>query len=701
MKNQSPSVGRRKRRRKIWACKECRRRKIQCDRDQPVCGGCRKAGQPASCQYVDPPDTGNAVASHGEVSNDSLVPDSIRYSEAIPLLFPQGDPVADTQHSYAALERRLSLLEARTRSAIPAPKDFIPPIEETDTASLHDERILHGNSTYTVLHGRTFRTKFHGRTFLGTLAQCIPGLSDFTTDAFAAFPVLEEVRQAVSGAQQAVFSGSIASSQTTRAGLIKLLENRERIDSDVEQYLTQYDHVYHVLHCPTFEHDYAQMWLDIQAADVRQIILVLLIVAIVRYASPPDSGDMGLWQQATMTIDLCENVLQSSVQKYDTALDFQINFLLLLGRQLSDKWYKRTWVNAGNTLRIWMCAGLHRNVNALHSKPTALTKELRARLWAAAAEFELQAAFEHGMSGHAWLEQSDIEPPLNIADVALEQDASPKESPDYTATTFLATMSKSLRLRHQLNSVLNGASTVLSLHQHNTFTDKLYQLADALDVTKEPQSQVINALISINILQYVLALHIRQLQHSTSAIEQRGSRVTVVETAWRMLRHHKTAIELGSKLVEVMYGDHVRIALSICYCYLTTDPRSDCIVTTAIGTRSFEVMQALASLMEDKVKYAQGSRHHFWLTIAALGLMRAKKNPVQRDVYVEEAVELFVEPYKRMLQEQQENARGQQDSGQSIDPSTLIHTAFDAPTQLDLSIDEWFYQWCDNPTTWP
>lgn len=41
-----------KRKRKTLSCYECRRRKLKCDREEPSCSRCRKAGQPELCSYV-------------------------------------------------------------------------------------------------------------------------------------------------------------------------------------------------------------------------------------------------------------------------------------------------------------------------------------------------------------------------------------------------------------------------------------------------------------------------------------------------------------------------------------------------------------------------------------------------------------------------------------------------------------------------
>lgn len=48
--NSHPVQGKRKR--KTLSCYDCRRRKLKCDREEPSCSRCRKAGQPELCSYV-------------------------------------------------------------------------------------------------------------------------------------------------------------------------------------------------------------------------------------------------------------------------------------------------------------------------------------------------------------------------------------------------------------------------------------------------------------------------------------------------------------------------------------------------------------------------------------------------------------------------------------------------------------------------
>jgi hypothetical protein len=89
----SPRVGSHptqgKRKRKTLSCYECRRRKLKCDREEPSCSRCRKAGQPELCSYVY--DVSSLSAS-GQPSNPpGLLPPSSSVSQQLDPV-PHGIP---------------------------------------------------------------------------------------------------------------------------------------------------------------------------------------------------------------------------------------------------------------------------------------------------------------------------------------------------------------------------------------------------------------------------------------------------------------------------------------------------------------------------------------------------------------------------------------------------------------------------------
>jgi hypothetical protein len=64
-----------KRKRKTLSCYECRRRKLKCDREEPSCSRCRKAGQPELCSYVY--DVSSLSASRQLSTTPGLLPSSL------------------------------------------------------------------------------------------------------------------------------------------------------------------------------------------------------------------------------------------------------------------------------------------------------------------------------------------------------------------------------------------------------------------------------------------------------------------------------------------------------------------------------------------------------------------------------------------------------------------------------------------------
>jgi hypothetical protein len=52
----------RKRKRKTFSCDTCRKRKLKCDRELPICGRCQKSGNAASCIYEHPPGPATQLA---------------------------------------------------------------------------------------------------------------------------------------------------------------------------------------------------------------------------------------------------------------------------------------------------------------------------------------------------------------------------------------------------------------------------------------------------------------------------------------------------------------------------------------------------------------------------------------------------------------------------------------------------------------
>lgn len=507
------------------------------------------------------------------------------------------------------------------------------------------------DSSHIVLRGSGFRTKFNGNTCTITLAEHISGLNTFKKDALATFPAFDQVQQYLNKTESRSALTALKPNLTHEENVKVLLPPQAETDRLVCIYLDSFDYIYPVLHVPTFKDYYSQLWSNDTDIDTRFIAVVLLIVAIADcLESTPFTATTAAQlsrSKATLILDTVEQWLVARVYQYESILDFQISFLLLLGRQLNGKRNKRTWANAGGVIRTFMCAGMHRDPEDLAKETTDVDRMMRRRIWAAAIEFELQAAFEHGMPPASWPIHSDIGPPLNVTDEdtgnALPLDA-------YTKSSFLAVSWRSLNLRHQLCSILNDMNGAMAPHNRAlNYTETLKQLYQARPRWTEASSAAARALLCINTHQFILAIHEQQLLKSPSSVEKQLSRMIIVDSATQMLEAHRSAQESGSDLVELLYSDHVRAALAICHAYTTADPLADRFLITSIDQTLASVMDTAIGMYTEKVMRFGGSKLDLWYICAADGLMKASADPGQRATYVQRAVDNFTRPFYRLM----------------------------------------------------
>lgn len=170
----------RKRKRKTFSCDTCRRRKLKCDRELPVCGRCKKSGDAASCFYQNPPEP---TMKHHENGPPGIV----QMSEA------------DLQHHFFAAQNastgagrqifiqadRLAALESRIAQIDPRRPVGEPPSKRPridDDANIEPAFILEKKpSISTSLYGSGFRTGFFGPSSERNAASYYPAIVELVS----------------------------------------------------------------------------------------------------------------------------------------------------------------------------------------------------------------------------------------------------------------------------------------------------------------------------------------------------------------------------------------------------------------------------------------------------------------------------------------------------------------------------------------
>lgn len=153
----------RKRKRKVLACNDCRRRKVQCDRNYPVCSRCEKAGRGADCRFEDDPgpDESTVVSltspvlqpTHRRVPICELPSAQHGSSHSVTVSKDVWDDlITRLMHQ----EREIARYESTTQ---------LPASCSAFSKSLcHPPAAIRQTKVSTVLRGKGFKTVFHGAT---------------------------------------------------------------------------------------------------------------------------------------------------------------------------------------------------------------------------------------------------------------------------------------------------------------------------------------------------------------------------------------------------------------------------------------------------------------------------------------------------------------------------------------------------------
>ncbi|KAK3075239.1 hypothetical protein LTR53_001603 [Teratosphaeriaceae sp. CCFEE 6253] len=666
----------RKRRRKVLSCYDCRRRKLQCDRVMPACGRCTKAGQAGDCLYVD--DATDVVASDrvsGRGPFDGHISRPIQQAAA-----PVGDSLARLEYQ----ERRIKQLEAALAhtghtqtidvvqqlkvSKLPlTPESMMATAEQTGGTVTDRETML--------LRGKSFKTQFHGTTHPSSLIAHIPvstpliDLNSFTRDTFEKYPALARIRQDMHALEDRVEYAGTRPRTVTGEDLKALLPAKAQADQLIQLYLDSYGQIYHILHLPTFWQQYKYVPSLCAAPDILGFVSALPTPACHFHRANKDllgpsctivsySNSSTAREKAVTSIQACDDWLQMQSQKHVTAADFQLRVLIHFSRQVSARKFKRRWTEAGTLMRFCMSAGLHRNPELLRKKTSALDKELRRRIWAAVVELELQAAFDRGMISAPWHMQADCPAPSNIQDEHMDQDteqlALPLRPHDFTSSGYLSAASESTMLRHGLNTTLNNIRQTLSFDDIKRFTEEIDAQIQSIPKWTDAKADVPAALLSLNLRQYTLVLHDRQLRQAGTSAERSFSRVMIIDNSTRIIDTHRALISKGSYALELLCQDQLRAALSICHLTTTVDIRADSAIGQIIEHHADRVMTEAVQMLTDKVLRFGREQRQLWVALAAHGFWKARKDPAQRAVYMQEAVDKITQPWYKIMASQED-----------------------------------------------
>ncbi|KAH7088981.1 hypothetical protein FB567DRAFT_321978 [Paraphoma chrysanthemicola] len=347
------------------------------------------------------------------------------------------------------------------------------------------------------------------------------------------------------------------------------LPPRSVCDDLVAHYFRNLETLYRVLHRPTFQETYNQMWvIESSTPFMMQVKLVLAIGAITYDKSCSMRADATRWIYEAQTWIAKPTIKSRLGVEY-----LQTSILLLLARELVDVGSELVWISAGALLREAMYIGLHKDPMQL-PRSSHFEREMRRRLWNTILEINAQFSLISGGSCLITMNDFTTTPPGNFNDEDLcTADATPATDEVFTDSSVAIALRRTLPIRLHVVCFLNDAATLGTYDETLRIDADLRAASKSLRQAIQPQSCSSGATGGFTssfaleatefIMQrYISSLHIPYLNPSFSEAAYAYSRKAVLDTSlkiWNLACPSSESISDRTGLLDGIETDMARI----------------------------------------------------------------------------------------------------------------------------------------------
>ncbi|KAF4211154.1 hypothetical protein CNMCM5878_003094 [Aspergillus fumigatiaffinis] len=503
----------RRRRRPALSCRECRRRKIKCDQNNPCAQCSRHKTRCVYKAYTENPDD-QPIAVTTQRHDSPPHTDSPRPSDSsAPRQLAQAGDFGNLNGSVSVpLQGSSSSTPRVATSATTAPppdrndlgvtvRDLLHRIQKLEESSANGSRT--SDSSLQEVHVRQSPGPQEWQAVLNKSRDWgrsrWMGAANELTAIIACYSEIMGKRS-----KDGSFQGPEASALISQAGdLLRKCKNRARsiktvrpsrglplpgfgfappsremADIMANLYLTSFESTHRILHVPTFWLEYQRYWDNPDGAAPSLRLKVLLVIGI--GSSLYDHGD----RAATLrNIDLVQQWIYAAQTWLSGPLEkdrldisgLQVYCLSILARQIFSIGGDTIWISIGSLVHSAMQLGLHRDHKQLPAI-SVLQAEVRRRLWYTILEFVVQASLDSWMPPRISFDEFDTETPSNINDNELNESTAelqPHPKDTFTATSVQLALIDSLPVRLRIVQLLNG------LHSEPSY-DRVLSLSSEL-----------------------------------------------------------------------------------------------------------------------------------------------------------------------------------------------------------------------------
>ncbi|EED12805.1 conserved hypothetical protein [Talaromyces stipitatus ATCC 10500] len=736
-----------KRKRKTLSCYECRRRKLKCDREEPSCTRCRKAGQPEICSYVydasslpgsrQPSNTSSflpplssTAQPHGVPSGNHAIHSS---SPRVASQFldisgkdyaPSSLQAAQTQGTWQLLGH-VSVLDTGGVKSRPAIGADIMDASAGSQESIPKETV--------IFRGENFRTQYYGGSNATSSIAHFPELRSFMKETIHSQTSLARVQRELKSLQVR-WKGIRADGAwfLTHEELLHLLPDREAADRHVTLYFDTVESTYRILHYQSFQKQYELLWQDPKQVDSAVVIILLLIMASVEVLFPQDQpeyiGDSSVSREkAIFWIEVSEKWLARQSHKHVYLAIWQIRCLLIFAKQINVVKKKRIWTEAGTLLREAMSAGFHRDPSVLGDKVSFFDQEMRRRLWATIIEMELQISIDRGMPSASAGIPSDTVNVLNVHDEELEKSSRLTSRPlcEHTSTSYLHISRFSFSLRVSLNSIINDLSSPLVHETVLRYEDMIMKELQRLqsdtaskrhEHVNKRSSYVVRTLLDIQLRQFLVMLHAPFACQTQTSSRFSLSRIACLTAAAEIIRMHSNLVKTANFSLLLQRNDYFRAGLVICQTVYANLMLTNNIFINSNNAILIQYLEDVLGMLEKRITQYGTGYTYYWYISAASKFLQSALVPSEGVREKEEAINRVTRQYCRVLESQVDVERAK-DMIMPMHPRSinscgnlplhnhnsdmaslqLIPTEQSQVMQMDIPLDEFFF---GNPAAW-
>ncbi|OAP57520.1 hypothetical protein AYL99_08258 [Fonsecaea erecta] len=338
------------------SCENCRKRKIKCSGERPFCDTCARRGFSQTCYYL----RQNVQAPSGSSSDEVL--QRMKRVENL-------------------LERQVFLLEQRLE---PSPKSQS---SNPDILSQHQSLSVN-SSPWTEVEVAPSDTA--PPTTVGTILvseggyeRFVPGLASSDADA------VNELIQSASAPPMSTSFPFSNEALATRRTLLEALPPGRQCDELKDLFFEVFSPLFHVLHDPTFQVEYAnfrQCRGEVSLSFLALVFVILSISVTALDSDDPLLTDLGMESTPTANIKSLATKYRAAAMGCLSADQFMwrhnlhtVQALVLLIYALSHA-HGPAWALLGTTFHICVSIGCHIDPSQLNLDP--LRSEQRRRCWA-------------------------------------------------------------------------------------------------------------------------------------------------------------------------------------------------------------------------------------------------------------------------------------------------------------------------------